>query len=340
MIYTVASKEANMLRRLILILPLLCSGVASAAEVTDSTGRAVQIPDRVLHVLPAGPPAAILLEAIAPDLMVGWPGPLSDDAKTLLPESAAHPRIPRLTGRDDVTEQIKALKPDLIIDYGEVTPRYFELAQTAQQKTGIPTLLFAGSLDNIPLVVRQVGAILHREARAETLATFAEAMLALPVMPLPASLGAHPRVLYARGADGLTVTAAETDVTEVFKRLGWQVIAPDGQGTFRKSSIEAIAALDPDILIFSEPAMRTTLAQPDAWKSVRAIREGHALVAPALPFGWVEEPPSINRLLGLAWLGGHEPASLAATFYAVVYGHVLTQTQLDAVLGGVRSIQP
>ena len=33
------------------------------------------------------------------------------------------------------------------------------------------------------------------------------------------------------------------------------------------------------------------------------------MVAPALPFGWVEEPPSINRLLGLAWLGGHEPAT-------------------------------
>jgi iron complex transport system substrate-binding protein len=336
----VASKETFMLRRLILILPLLCSGVALAAEVTDSTGRPVQIPDQIQHVLPAGLPAAILLEAIAPDLMVGWPGPLSDEAKALLPDNANHPRIPRLTGRDDVTDKIKALKPDLIIDYGEVTPRYFELAQATQQKTGIPTLLFSGTLDNIPRVIRQVGAILHREARAETLATFAEAMLALPVTPLPASFGAHPRVLYARGTDGLTVTAPDTDVTEIFKRLGWQAIAPDGQGTFRKSSIEAIAALDPDIMIFSDPAMRATLARPDAWKSVRAIRDGHALVAPSLPFGWVEEPPSINRLLGLAWLGGHEPATLAATFYAVVYGRALTQQQFDAVLGGVRSSQP
>jgi len=329
-----------MLRRLIFILPLLCSGTALAAEVTDSTGRAVQVPDRIMHVVPAGPPAAILLEAIAPDLMVGWPGPLSDEARALLPDSANHPRIPRLTGRDDVSDKIKALKPDLIIDYGEVTPRYFELAQTTQQKTGIPTLLFAGSLDNIPRVIREVGAILHREARAETLAAYAEAMLALPVMPLPASLGAHPRVLYARGADGLTVTAPDTDVTEVFKRLGWQVIAPDGQGTFRKSSIEAIAALDPDIVIFSDPAMRETVLHPDAWKSVRAVRDGHAFVAPALPFGWVEEPPSINRLLGLAWLGGHEPVSMAATFHAVVYGRALTPHQLDAVLGGIRSIHP
>jgi iron complex transport system substrate-binding protein len=329
-----------MLRRVLVILPLLWCCAAFGAEVTDSTGRTVQVPAEILHVLPAGPPAAILLEAIAPDLMVGWPGPLSDDAKALLPDSANHPRIPRLTGRDDVTDKIKALKPDLILDYGEATPRYFELAQTTQQKTGVPTLLFAGPLDKIPLVVRQVGAILHREARAETLATYFEAMLALPVLPLPTSLGEHPRVLYARGADGLTVTAPDTDVTGVFKQLGWTVLAPDGSGTFRTSSIAAIAALDPDIVIFSDPAMREAVTHPDAWKTVRAVRDGHALVAPALPFGWVEEPPSINRILGLAWLSGHEPATLAATFNAVVYGRALTPAQLDTVLAGVHSLKP
>jgi iron complex transport system substrate-binding protein len=328
-----------MLCRLIFIVPLLWCAAAFGAEVTDSTGRTVQVPAEITHVLPAGPPAAILLEALAPDLMVGWPGPLSDDARALLPESANHPRIPRLTGRDDVSDKIKALKPDLILDYGEVTPRYFELAQATQQKTGIPTLLFAGALDKIPLVVRQVGAILHREARAETLAQYFAGMLALPAIPLPASLGAHPRVLYARGADGLTVTAPDTDVTDVFKQLGWQVLAPDGQDTFRTSSVAAIAALDPDIVIFSDPVMRETLKHPD-WSSVRAVRQGHVLVAPALPFGWIEEPPSINRVLGLAWLGGHEPAAIAATFNAVVYGRALTPAQLASVLAGVHTMQP
>ena len=53
-------------------------------------------------------------------------------------------------------------------------------------------------------------------------------------------------------------------------------------------------------------------------QSFRAVREGHALIAPAHPFGWIEEPPSINRLLGLAWLSGHEPTALAAMFHAVI----------------------
>jgi iron complex transport system substrate-binding protein len=329
-------EETNMLRRLILVLPLLWSGAVLAAEVTDSTGRAVQVPDRIEHVLPAGPPAAILLEAIAPDLMVGWPGPVSPDALALLPDAANHPRIPRVTGREDVSDKIKELKPDVILDYGEVTPRYFELAQATQQKTGIPTLLFAGSLDNIPKVVRQVGALLHREARAESVATFAEAMLALPEAE-----GGQRKVVYARGADGLTVVGPNTDVTEVFRRLGWKVVAPDdGKGNFRQSSIEAIRGLDPDVLIFGDPAMPEAIKHDAAWQTVRAVREGHVWFAPAQPFGWVEEPPSLNRLLGLAWLGGHEPASLAATFYAAVYGRALTPAQLQTVLGAVRPFQP
>ena len=313
-----------MLGRVVLVLSLLWYGTALAMDVTDATGRAVQVPDQVTRVL---------LAAIAPDLMLGWPSPVPDSARGLLaPAAAKLPQIPRLTGRDDVTGKIQALKPDLIVDYGTVSPRYADLAKTTQQSTGIPTILLDGSLAEIPHVIRMLGGILHRAGRAETLATFAEALLALPAMQ-----GSHKRVVYARGADGLTVAAPGTDVTEVFTRLGWQVVAPDGSGLFRPSSIAAIRALDPDRLIFSDPAMRETVMRDDAW---RAVREGHALVAPSLPFGWLEEPPSINRLLGLAWLGGRDPVALASLFNAAVYGRALTPTQLDTVPAGVHSLQP
>jgi iron complex transport system substrate-binding protein len=321
---------------LLLVALLVWSNLALAGQVTDATNRVVQVPDQIARVLPAGPPAAILLAAVAPELMLGWPFPLPDDARALLsPAAGKLPQIPRLTGREDVTDKIQALKPDLILDYGTISPRYADLAQKTQQRTGIPTILLDGSLTEIPHVVRALGSILHREGRAETLATFAEALLALPLNP-----NAHPRVLYARGADGLTVAASRTDVTDVFARLGWQVLAPDGQGSFRPSSIDAIRMLDPDMLVFSDPAMHDTVMHVEAWQTVRAVREGHVAVAPSLPFGWVEEPPSINRLLGLAWLEGRDPVALAAMFNATMYGNALTPAQLDTVLADVHSLQP
>ena len=323
-------------RRVLLVLLLLWSGTAMAAEVTDATGRVVQVPGQISRVVPAGPPAAVLLAAIAPDLMLGWPSPVSAGTLELLaPATAKLPQIPRLTGRNDVTAKIQALKPDLILDYGTVSPRYSDLARATQQKTGVPTILLDGALAEVPQAFRTLGRILHREGRAETLAIFAEAMLALPAAP-----GSHPRVVYARGADGLMVAAPGTDVTEVFTRLGWQVVAPNGSGTFRPSSIDAIRALDPDMLIFSDPAMREVVMHGDTWRAVRAVREGHALVAPSLPFGWLEEPPSVNRLIGLAWLSGRDPVTLGALFNAAVYGHALTSAQLTTVLAGVHSLQP
>jgi iron complex transport system substrate-binding protein len=304
--------------------------------VVDATGRSIVVPEQILRVLPAGPPAAILLAAVAPDLMLGWTSPVSDNARALLaPEAAKLPQVPRLVARYDVTDKITALKPDLILDYGTIAPRYIDLAKATQQRTGTPTVLLDGSLAEIPHVVRLLGGIMHREERAEMLARFTEALLASPKRH-DASL----RIMCARGADGLTLVAPGSELAETFTRAGWQLVAPPVQGPSRQASLDDIQTLDPDVIVFTDPAMGTTLAQSKAWRSLRAVRDGHAFVAPSLPFGWLDEPPSINRLLGLAWLGGSDPRTLAALFNAVVYGRTLTTAELGTLLSGVRSLQP
>jgi len=316
---------------------LICSTAALAADVTDATGRTVTVPepDQISRVLPAGPPAAVLLEAIAPDLMLGWPGPVSGPARAVLPPiAAALPQVPRLTGREEAADKLAELHPDLILDYGDVTPRYIDLDKTIERKTGIPTLLFDGSMDKIPAVIRTLGSILGREDRAEAVAQVAEALLSLPVSD------AHPTVLYARGPTGGLAAAPGTEVTAVFTRLGWTVRAPKGEGTFRPVTVQAIAALDPDWLVFADPAMADVLAHDAGWQGLRAVRDGHAVIAPHLPFGWVEEPPSINRLLGFAWLSGRDPILLAAVSNAILYGRTLTPVERRAVLQGVAAIHP
>ncbi len=306
-----------------------------AAEITDATGRTVTIPDHPERVLPAGPPAAVLLAAIAPAKMLGFPGPPGDAGRSALaPSASGLPTVPRLTGHPDIGPAMRDLRPDLIIDYGSIAPRYQQLARETQQKTGIPTLLFDGALDQIPSVARTLGQILHQPEQAEVVARVAEAILALPV---PASN--HLHVLYVRGADGLRVAAPGTDVTAIFPRLGWQVVAPEGTGTFRQASAEAIRALDPDIIILADPAAKAVLGTAP-WASLRAVRDGHAYIAPSVPFGWIEEPPSINRLLGVAWLRGGDPLTLAALFNATVYGRALTQQQLMAIAGTTPSLSP
>src|SRR4029077_14420335 len=60
--YIVASQEGPMLRRAFIAVSLLCwAGAAFGSTVVDATGRSVVVPEQIRRVLPAGPPAAILL---------------------------------------------------------------------------------------------------------------------------------------------------------------------------------------------------------------------------------------------------------------------------------------
>ncbi len=86
--------------------------------------------------------------------------------------------------------------------------------------------------------------------------------------------------------------------------------------------------------------MADVLAHDATSQALRAVCNGHAVVAPHLPFGWVEEPPSINRLLGFAWLSGRDPVLLAAVSNAILYGRTLTPAERKTVLQGVAAIHP
>ncbi len=316
---------------LLVLLPVL---PARAAGLDDATGRTVQLPDRIARVLPAGPPAAVLLAALAPDLMLGWPMKLGSAALAALPpDLAALPALPHLAATADGEAAVRALHPDLIVDYGTVAPDYIARMEKVQADTGVPSILLDGRLEETPRVLRRLGAVLGRPARGAALAALTEAILALPVRAAPR------RVVYARGPEGTLLAAPGTGATEIFARLGWTVLAPPGDGTFRPATTEQIAALDPDLVIFADPAARQAAATPD-WQAVRAVREGHALIAPAAPFGWVEEPPSLNRLLGLAWLGGSDAATLAALFDTLVFGHTPTRAELAALAASVQPLPP
>jgi iron complex transport system substrate-binding protein len=286
--------RCHVLWMLLVVLPSL---LARAAEITDATGRSVYIPDHPARILPAGPPAAVLLGALAPDLMVGWPYSLSREARAWLPDVINNlPKVPMLTGRQDVTQEVTSLHPDLIIDYGNVSPRYIELDENAHTKTGIPTVLLDGALTKTPQTFRELGVALHREERGRVLAFEAEAILSA----VPPSHGAPLRVVYGLGLDGLDVAAADAGAAEVFNLLGWQVLGPEGTDAIRRTSIEVIASLNPDVLIFQSPGMRQVVAQSSQWRALRAVREHRAYVMPDQPFGWLGGPPSINRLLAVA----------------------------------------
>lgn len=292
------------------LLAMLACGPTWGMTLADASGRMVEIPDRVAHVMPVGAAGALLLGMLAPDTLVGWPA----------------------TG-DPPAARAATLHPDLIVVYGPVGTPEVDAARALAARTGLPLLLIDGALRDTPHALRVLGTALGVPARGETLAKLAEAMLA---MRSPG--GSDTRVLLARGPTGLDIAAPGTPAAELFGLLGWTVVAPQGTGPWRVAgTVAQIAALDPDVIVFQDPAMRDAVHRVAVWRDLRAVASRHAYVAPA---GWAGSPDSATRLLGLVWLSGADAVTAAAMFDAVAFGQVLAPTQLAQLRAALRPIAP
>ena len=328
--------------------PLLAPCLAQARTVTDAAGRRVEVPERVERVLAAGPPAAVLLYALAPGRMIGWPrAPSPEERPFLTPAAAALPATGRLTGRGGTAniEAVLALRPDLIVDVGSTGPTYASLADRVQAQTGIPYLLLDGSFSRTPETLRTLGRLIGAEAEGEALAAESETILkavAQAVAAVPE--GRRPRVYYARGPRGLETGVAGSINTEILEAAGGRNVATaTGTGGLTTVSPEQVLAWDPDVIVALDPAFAAGAAADPLWRSLRAVREGRVHAVPVLPFGWVDAPPGVNRLIGLRWLAGlfHPdkfPQPLAEAvrdFYRRFYHVELGPEQVERLTGAV-----
>src|SRR3954454_17772167 len=113
-------------------------------------GRRLAAPRGGRTAFPPGPPAAILLYTLAPDLLLGWPRAIRPEERAyLLPQIGARPEVGRLTGRGNTAnlETVLQLKPDLLLDVGSTEGTYVSLADRVQAQTGISYALLDGRLD-------------------------------------------------------------------------------------------------------------------------------------------------------------------------------------------------
>jgi iron complex transport system substrate-binding protein len=272
------------------------------------------MPDRIERVMPAGQPAAVLLYTLAPEKMIGWPHSPGSAAKRLLgPKFADLPELGPLVRDGKVqTEQMKAARPDVILDYGSTSARYADRATMVQEATGIPVLLLDGRLERTAEIYRQLGGMLGAEERAADLAVAADRLLTITRQRAQARREAGPiRVYYARSADGLTTATAASSLGDVLRLVDLVNVA-DGAppGELSHVTRDQVYAWNPDAVVTNNPAFWKARYGPD-WAGLPAVAQGRVYLAPALPFGWIDEPPSVNRLLGLLW-AGH-------TFYPAVY---------------------
>ena len=325
-------------------------GLALARSITDAAGRVVEIPDQITHVMAAGPPASVILYTLVPEKMIGWVRAWKpDEARYIAPAYRHLPVIGRITGRGNTVtpEAVVKLAPDVIIDVGSVDSSYAELADRFQNQTGIPYVLLDGTLAASADTYRLLGQIVGEPERADALAKYATATLdevRATLAQVPD--GNRPRVYYGRGEDGLETGLAGSINMEVLETVGAvNVAAAAGSGGLAKVSMEQILSWNPGVILTLDQDVTNLILTNPLWQNTRAVKERRVYQAPALPWGWFDLPPGVNRLIGIRWLlstlysaqPGADLKAEAREFYRLFYHIDLSEEDLMTLLKGATS---
>lgn len=330
-----------LLAALAALIPL---AAGAARDFVDDAGRRVVLPEKVERVYAAGPPASVLVFALAPDKLLGWTRAFRANEKEWVPARYANlPELGRLTGRGNTAnvEVVLKAKPDLIVDIGSTAATFASLADRVQQQTGIPYVLLDGRLETTPQQIEKLAAVLGTPARGKELAEYWRSKVA----PLQAKIAAippdkRPAVYYARGPQGLVTGLAGSINVEMIEFLGARNVAGAERGGLAQIGFEQVVLWDPPVIVTNDPNFMREVWRMPVWQSVTAVRRKRVYLSPHLPFGWFDYPPGANRLIGLLWLAEilypaefrHDYRREIAEFYRRFYHQEPTAAQIERLL--------
>lgn len=326
---------------------LLGSGIAGAMEVTDMTGRKVAVPDKATRVFGSAPPLNVLLNAVAPDVMIGVSFRIEEPAKKFfVPHVRGLPVVGGMfgVGQQMNPESVMALKPDLALAWKSPFVDRAKI-EGAFASMGIPVVFITlDTLSDWPRALRFTGRLLGREAKAEQEAAYIENALArLAAMVARVPEKRRPRVYYAEGPDGLATDCHRSFHTEAIELAGGYNVyrcEPKDHMGMEKVSLEQVLAFDPEVIIVQDRAAASAIRADSRWQSVRAVRAGRIHLVPRWPHNWIDRPPSAMRALGAQWLANLLYPELypfdvkreARDFYRLFFGVALTDADLDDLL--------
>lgn len=276
-----------------------------AKQLIEHNGT-LAAPDKIRHIFVAGGPAAVFVYVLAPHKLVGWPMNLgANNLAYINPQQQNLPFVGRLQGRGSTVslESLLVLAPQLIVDVGNAGETHRSAARKVTQQTGIATLQIEGLLAETPQQLREAGKIMGVSKRAEELATYSEKLLKRAAIFAQKQANNPTKIYFARSFDGLETGMEGSIHSEVIELLGCKNVASEtGHKGLGKISLEQLLLWQPDYLLTPDIEFVELTQTAAQWQTLKAVQEGRVYNVPKLPFGWLDGPPGINRLLGVLWL--------------------------------------
>ncbi|MCX6062288.1 MAG: ABC transporter substrate-binding protein [Campylobacterales bacterium] len=290
---------------LFLITLLLFS--AHARTITDDYGRVVTIPDKITKIYATHPPLTMSVIAFDPNLVAALNSPLTDEQKPYVGTAAARPIVGGFFGQGNTPnfEILASVKPDVILMWGGATGAENHLKKFTA--LGIPVLMVRNdSINDLISQFTLYGKLTGNTKRSLELVAYTQETLGL-IQSLQAKVNARKDVRYyfAEGLDGMSSECDGSFHLEPFtysggkNALNCKISSNFGM---EKISMETILLSDPDVIVAMEKSFADSISDNQKFKTLRAVKSGHVLTVPSIPFNIISRPPSFMRLIGIRWL--------------------------------------
>jgi len=315
---------------------------------TDSAGREVQIPVDVERIAPVGPWAQLILYTLCPDKLVGYSTSLTRKQKAYMDEKywdlPVFGHYYGSTNADMNYEALIAAKPDFIIDIGDTQDNIVADMDGLQEQTGIPAIFIESSILNTPEMYTLLGEATGDTEKAETLSAYAQETLDMAEANREQITDENRvSVLYGQGEYGLHVAGAGGDHARVLEVVGVENVAvlENVSAAGRDEvSIEQVLLWDPDILILAPDSNYSNIYKDTTWSVVNAVKNKRVYEIPESPYNWIDQPPSVQGLLGIRWLGNLAYPELydldmlaeATTFFDLFFHYDLSEDEARALM--------
>ena len=329
---------------LIAALSLTACAQSAGRVFTDSTGREVTVDQEISRIAVTGPLGQIVVFAIAPDMLVGIPGAWNPEAKAFLDEQYySLPVLGQLYGgKGDLNlEELLKAAPQVVIDIGEPKGSIAEDMDALTEQTGIPFVHISAYLEHMDETYTMLGELLGLEEEAGVLAETCERIYSRAVEMMQGVEKVN--MLYATGENGLNVLANGGYHSGVIDMMANNVAVVENvssKGTGNEVDMEQILNWNPDVIVFSENSIYDTVGEDPVWQNVSAIANNRYYEVPFGPYNWIGQPPAVQRLLGMMWLGKllypeaatYDLYDEVAQYYQLFYHCDLTREQYDALM--------
>ena len=323
----------------------------ATVSFTDSSGRTVEIPSHITRVTPSGAVATMFLLGVCPEYLVSINATPADDQIHYFPQQIASlPATGQLYGSKSTLnlEELLACDPQIVIDLGDYKKGIADDLDALQAQIGIPVIFIQADLDHMEEAFRTLGRILEgKESRGNELADYVKETLALADANR-AKLKEDEVVsaMYTSGASGLDTNCKGSTQAQVLERVGVEnavvLETVSNKGGGNTINMEQLYQFDPDVILFTTGSIFSSVAEDSTWKNLTAIRNDSYYEIPGVPYNWLSNPPSLNMILGIRWLGAllypqyytYDMKAEAQRFYKLMWGYTLSDAEVNALLAG------